>query len=152
MEVQHKIELIKVAINDFIVIQNYIGDRKDTAKSFRARCREVPSLIDSIGLVPTLSFCYAKAGKKEYTRVVNEINKTQKRGGSGDKGSVEEGYAIYLYFILKTIRSLGFIGDVEVNNPIEALKKILDNERIVASIIRPYMIQLKRLAEAIFEE
>ena len=58
-------ELILKAIEDFDKLLSLLENKEESkiGESFRARCRELPSLMEDAGFVPALSFCYAKATK-----------------------------------------------------------------------------------------
>ncbi|MEM1521333.1 MAG: type III-B CRISPR module-associated protein Cmr5 [Candidatus Korarchaeum sp.] len=137
------------AIDDFKGLLDSLknGEKSKVGESFRSRCRELPSLIEDTGLVPALSFCYAKASK-EYGNVRKALEDGSK---IEDDNPMEKGYAIYLYFVLKMLGSLGLLDESHLSDPIEALREIRGKQRVASRLLRPYLIQLKRLSEAVFE-
>ncbi|MEM3404680.1 MAG: type III-B CRISPR module-associated protein Cmr5 [Sulfolobales archaeon] len=139
------------AIDDFEGLLNSLENREksEVGKSFRSRCRELPSLIEDVGFVPALSFCYAKAKKATY----DEVNRLLKNGGKIDeKDDTEKGYGIYLYFVLKRLKDLKLIKENHLDDPIKALGELSMGKQSVASrLLRPYIVQMKKLSEAVFE-
>jgi CRISPR type III-B/RAMP module-associated protein Cmr5 len=76
------------AVNDFKLVYklfqdilNSLGkDGEEFGKSFRARSRESPSLLYEIGVIPTISFIYAKtkdAEKQTYAAFIDFVTKSQ---------------------------------------------------------------------------
>jgi CRISPR type III-B/RAMP module-associated protein Cmr5 len=124
--------------------------------SLRARSREMPSLIQEIGLIGALSYCFSK-GNEFYNGIMELIK------GEGSKEQTEEyikkikdyaektdaGYSIYLYFLLNAINYTGIL-NVDVNKPYDAIKELsmnLNKTRIIERMIMPYLLQIKRLCE-----
>lgn len=141
---------ISAAIEDFnklfIALNN--NPKSEIGRSFRARIREVISLILDVGLVPALSFFYAKCGKKIYDKITSENKETLNETDSTNKG-----YALSLYYILNRLYELKLLGSNEaVKNPIKAFEELENKQRVAFNLLLPYLIQLKRLSEAIFEE
>jgi len=57
-----------------------------------------------------------------------------------------------LYFILKRLNDLKLIEDAHLNTPIQALEEIEKGKsRVASKLLRPYLVQLKKLSEALFE-
>ncbi|MEM2351496.1 MAG: type III-B CRISPR module-associated protein Cmr5 [Thermoproteota archaeon] len=140
------------AIKDFEnLLRSLEKEKKEESKvgeSFRSRCRELPSLIEDVGLVPALSFCYAKAKEDYYKEVREALNKEHK---IDDDNHIEKGYGIYLYFVLKRLRDLKLIEDKHLDEPIIALEEIgRGKQRAAGRLLRPYIVQMKKLSEAIF--
>nr|MDO8080271.1 type III-B CRISPR module-associated protein Cmr5 [Candidatus Freyarchaeota archaeon] len=129
-------------------------DKEDVSKSeigkkFRSRCRELPGLIEDVGFTPALSFCYGKAGNEIYQKVKDIL---MNKGKLSEGKETEKGYGIYLYFVLKRLNELGLIEEDHLSKPVDALGSIrAGKERIASRIIRPFVVQLKKLSEAIFE-
>jgi len=144
-------DAIMDAISDFERLYNALEKNEESkvGASFRSRCREIPTLIEDVGLIPALSFCYAKATKERY----ENIRKLIEEGGTIDEGdNISKGYAAFLYFVLKRLKTLNLISDNSVAEPIEALKELRDLKGSVArKLLRPYIIQLKKLSEAVFK-
>lgn len=117
--------------------------------SLRARSREMPSLIQEIGLIGALSYCFSKGS--EYEKIIEIIK------GESNKDKIKEyakktdaGYSIYLYILLNAINHTKLL-QVEINKPYEAIKQLsinLNKTRIIERMIFPYLLQIKRLCEA----
>jgi len=123
--------------------------KSEVGKKFRSRSRELPGLIEDVGFTSALSFCYGKAGNGIYQEVMDAL--TNKGKLSKDK-ETEKGYGIYLYFVLKRLNEIGLIKDDHLGEPVEALRSVINGkERIASRLIRPFVAQLKRLSEAVFE-
>ncbi|MDW8044996.1 MAG: type III-B CRISPR module-associated protein Cmr5 [Nitrososphaerota archaeon] len=141
------------AIKDFKDLLNSLEKKEkeesEVGKSFRSRCRELPSLIEDVGFVPAMSFCYAKASKNIYEKIKNTL---ENKGKIDDEESIKKGYGIYLYFVLKKLRDLKLIEEAHLTEPIKALEEIAKGKQKIASkLLRPYIVQLKKLSEAVFK-
>ncbi|MEM3383315.1 MAG: type III-B CRISPR module-associated protein Cmr5 [Nitrososphaerales archaeon] len=142
---------ILIAIKDFKDLLESLENKEQSeiGKSFRSRCREIPSLIEDVGLVPALSFCYAKASKDIYEKVKSELRKGGKIDGNNP---TEKGYGIYFYLMLKRLKELKLIEETYLDDPIKALEKISEGkERVANRLLRPYIVQMKKLSEAVFK-
>lgn len=151
-------ELLKDAIEDFnnlLQLLNKIGQnrRRDIEKSFRARTRQIPSLIYEVGLIPTLSFLYSKSSKTIYDKIkkiFENPNDSSNLNEILNNPPEKVGYALYLYFILKELTKLL---NIQTTDPYEVIKKLSQDKNlciIATNIIMPYLVQIKRLSEAIF--
>ncbi|MEM1986524.1 MAG: type III-B CRISPR module-associated protein Cmr5 [Nitrososphaerota archaeon] len=139
------------AIMDFEYLLNLLEkkEKSEVGKSFRSRCRELPNLIEDFGFVPAVSFCYAKAGKTNYDKMKDVLETKSK---INDENYMEKGYAIYLYFVLKRLKDLKLIDEAHLNDPIKAFEELRKGkQRIASRLLRPYIVQLKQLSEAVFE-
>ena len=141
---------INKAIEYFSKLHEKLKD-KELGKAFRSRARSLPSMIESIGLVPTLSFCYGKAEADLYRSIRSswlsegEIKAEKKE----EKG----GYALYLLLTLLYLRDLELIDERMLEEPIEAFKKLSEEALPIASkLLMPYLVEVKRLAEAVYPE
>lgn len=145
---------ILTAIKDFDHLLNSLKERENSkvGESFRSRCREFPSFMIDIGFVPALSFCYAKASKAIYDDIKEKLKKEklEEKDKIDENEYTEKGYATYLYFILKRLSELNLIKKEDLENPVEALKK-LSEKGVTSRLIYPYILQLKRLSEAVFK-
>ncbi|MGC9014700.1 MAG: type III-B CRISPR module-associated protein Cmr5 [Thermoproteota archaeon] len=126
-------------------------EKSEVGKSFRARCRELPNLIEDMGLISALSFCYAKAGNDNYIQIKDTLKESGQK--ISDNNSIKKGYAIYLYFVLKRLKDLKLIEETHFDEPIKALEELNKGgkSRVASKLLRPYLVQLKKLSEAIFE-
>jgi len=121
----------------------------ELGRAFRSRTRSLPSMIESIGLVPTLSFCYGKAESNTYDTILKSWYSESKIKAEKEKG----GYALYLLLTLLYLRDLELIEDSMLKKPIEAFKKLSEEPLAIASkLLMPYLIEIKRLAEAVYPE
>ncbi|MEM1546944.1 MAG: type III-B CRISPR module-associated protein Cmr5 [Candidatus Methanomethylicia archaeon] len=143
-------KLILNAIADFNKLLSCLekGEESNVGGSFRARCRELPNLMESVGFIPALSFCYAKATKKVYESIKNSM---ESRGGKiNDNDHTKKGYGLFLYLVLNRLKNLKLI-EADLTDPGSVLEELADGKEGIASkIIRPYIIQLKNLSEAVF--
>ena len=143
-------------------IINRLGDNnlsEDVGSRLRARSREVPEMILEQGLVPTLSFCLAKAGIENIKKVI-EVMEHDK---SIDEIKVKEvekeklAYTLYTYAILKylTLISGKSIEDIvekgdELFNYLGELV-VINTRAPLYRMLQPYLLQFKRLCEATFK-
>jgi len=148
---------LRAAIDNVKKVSVLAGENKTLSGKFRARARDLPSLVTEIGLVPALSFCYGKAGKDTYEKMEESFSKNIKIDGNE-----EESYALYLLLVLDYIRKLGLINQTEgATDVVDALNQLSGGERLSESalpkvelaskLIRPYLLEIKRLSEALFE-
>ena len=123
---------VKHAIDIFLQIKGEVGGDEELGSDVRARAREVPELMESCGLIPALSFCYAKA-------------KEEGRGRS---------YKLYLKAVLTYLKEIGLMeSDVDdaLNNPAETLNELYSKAFIALPLLRPFLVEFKRLCEATWE-
>ncbi|MEM3714597.1 MAG: type III-B CRISPR module-associated protein Cmr5 [Nitrososphaeria archaeon] len=160
---------INVAINDINSVKDLDEDIAKlgvvgVGSSYRTRARMTASLVYDTGLLSTISYLYAKAtkdDKKLYDRFV-EANTAGKgrikvehlKNEQEKLPSKEElAHAAYLYHVLAFISSeLG--RDGQEKDPIGFLKTLAENPvelGVAESLLRPFLIELKHLAEAVFE-
>ncbi len=140
----------------------------DIESKLRSRSREIPEMMVDLGLVPTLSFCLAKAGIDNLMLVFRLMS-----GCSTDFDELknikpeEFSYALYTYIILRYLSKI-----ITVQLEIEGLEKLSRESKTkefadklyeylnnlargsiaVATykLLQPYLIQFKRLCEAAF--
>ncbi len=164
---------VREAIEVFLEIKRKLDEAKlsegmrDKIKSkLRTRAREIPGMIIDTGLVPTLSFCLAKAGIDKLRLVLKLM------GGYMDSNKLENikpeeiSYALYTYVVMKYLDRIKSIKpgirefmksideDREFSNKLyEYLKTLMQsNIALTASkLLQPYFIQFKRLCEAEFK-
>ncbi|MDT7886690.1 MAG: type III-B CRISPR module-associated protein Cmr5 [Thermoproteota archaeon] len=123
--------------------------------SLRQRSREMPSLIQEIGIVGALSYCFAK-GNKYYPELINILESKDKSREQETKDVLSKikkepdaGYSVYLYILLKAIDNTKLL-QINVKDPYSAIKNLsqnLDKARIIERAIMPYLLQIKRLCE-----
>jgi len=120
---------IELAVDVFLKIKSEV-ESKSIGPKLRQRAREIPELIESMGLIPALSYCFAKANS------------------SGDEA---EPYKLYLRVILDYLHSLKFLEEdpeKAFNNSVETIKKLYPISSVVTPLLRPFLIEFKRLCEA----
>jgi CRISPR type III-B/RAMP module-associated protein Cmr5 len=148
-------ENIKVAVSDFKQLLEKLQvqekSQSQVGASFRARMREVISLIDEVGLIPALSFFYSKSTKSIYEEVLKAMQAKEK-GNIKEEDSTKKGYALALYFTLKRISELRLIASIaSLENPLNAFEELEGKQRLAFKLIFSYLLEIKRLAEATFE-
>jgi len=116
----------------------------ELAKKYRTRARQTPSMLHSIGLLGTLSYLFAAAGKQEYD-------------------------AIYLKHIMEYLgTSIGFLATTtstkttttsrlpreDYDDIIRIINSLANDAKLLAyseAVLEPYLIELKTFAEALLE-
>jgi CRISPR type III-B/RAMP module-associated protein Cmr5 len=143
-------ENIKVAVSDFKQLFEKLQENSQSqvGASFRARMREVISLIDEVGLIPALSFFYSKSTEHIYEEVL-KVMQAKEKENIKEEDYTKKGYALALYFVLKRISELGLITHLE--SPLNAFEELEGKQRSAFKFIFSYLLEMKRLAEAIFE-
>ncbi len=163
---------IKDAITVFLEVKKVIDKLDDKKKSeevgskLRARAREIPEMILELGLVPTLSFCIAKAEVGNIIKAARVIVGRDQLNKVENIGSDELAYAIYTYILLKYLTSIvGKVNEVEfrINDLIEKDEEeiqstlieylkalIITSSTPLYGMLQPYLLQFKRLCEATF--
>lgn len=155
------LESINNAIDLFDTVYEKIFKEFKTEKvpsietSLRQRSREMPSLIQEIGIVGALSYCFAK-GNKYYPELINILESKDKSKEQETKDVLSKikkepdaGYSVYLYILLKAIDDTKLL-QINVKDPYSAIKNLsqnLDKARIIERAIMPYLLQIKRLCE-----
>jgi len=164
---------VKGAIEVFLEIKKKLDElkRDDVESKLRARAREIPGMITDIGLIPTLSFCLAKAGVHNLALVFRWMSDDSKRSYNQNVSTIKPEELSYALFVYTTLKYLGRIKGLQFN--IEDLKRLSrkdkneefisklyeylniltqDNKAIIASkLLQQYLIQFKRLCEASFK-
>lgn len=138
-------------------LQEEAKKNKDFSGRFRARCERMPELMEDVGIISTLTYAYAKAGKDIYENVVKFMKgENDKNKADILKASEEDvGYALFLYATLDwlTNRKVLQVSDAE---DVEEILKELSNPKytpplklsMIMNVLRPMYITLKHLAEA----
>jgi CRISPR type III-B/RAMP module-associated protein Cmr5 len=140
---------VELAIEIFTKIREEVGEDRVLGSKLRHRAREGPELIRSMGLIPTLSFYYAKA----------------RDALLGEGRSEERAYALYLKAIMSYLEKIGLVKDVshifssqsrpsdkEVHEKlISVLNELSGKSLIAARLLNPFLVEFKRLCEAVWE-
>jgi len=155
-------EVIKNAIDSVKKIQDAIDKiaqrkgldqkrKEEFGSAFRGRTREFPEFVESLGLLPSLTFAYAKAGKLAYRGVCSLIDT-----GNIDKEALNEldktkfGYGSYLHEVLYYIER-NVMKDIDHTNPIASFEKMYGKTHIIKQLLMSYLLEVKKLAEALFK-
>ena len=136
---------VELAIEIFTKIREEVGEDRVLGSKLRHRAREGPELIRSMGLIPTLSFYYAKA----------------RNALLGEGRSEERAYALYLKAIMSYLEKIGLVKDVShifssQSRPsdkevLSVLDELSGKSLIAARLLNPFLIEFKRLCEAVWE-
>lgn len=123
-----------------------------TLKSLRSRARNAPSLIMSSGLPQTLAFIASKSDARYYEYLVAE---KQVKGKL--KEGEEAGYSAYLYVIMKFLTQQKVLDRMpssmeEIIDSIERLDRDPQLCSIAQSLLNEFLLEFKKVAEALIEE
>jgi len=119
------------------------------------------SMVYETGLLGTISYLYAKATKDAYDKVAKakksgtgRIEPQLLTNEQGELPSNEElAHAVYLHHILTYISSK-LSRDEQEKGPISLVKTLAEKPvelGVAESLLRPFLIELKHLAEAVLE-
>ncbi len=124
-----KINPVKIAMDIFLEIKQEINQNERLGSKLRTRAREIPELVEDIGLIPALSFCYAKAN---------------------GKGEETKAYKLYLKAVLSYLKNLRIIENVNeaLDKPAETLRRLYIASPIIKPLLILFFIEFKRLCEA----
>lgn len=108
--------------------------RDEIGSKLRARARDVPELIEELGLVPALSFLYSKRADYDYRLMLKAIllylQKTGVLSSRYDVNAmIEEGRA-------------------EDLNMVDFLVNLRNKSSAIVPLLRPFLVEFKRLCEA----
>jgi len=168
---------VEQALQVFIDIKEKIIDKIDKKKGenlgskLRSRARQIPEMILELGLVPTISYCLARAGIDNVIKVVKVIRKDSKEliPELEKSGQEELAYALYIYVLLNYLSIVAKkINNVEIdldelaernnieevsNNIIKYIEELMKSniKTLAHELLYPYMLQFKRLCEAIYK-
>lgn len=123
---------VRAAIEIFIKIRDEVGSEKEGSK-LRARSRDAPEMFESMGLIPALSFFYSKKDNKDYRLMLK---------------------AILLYLKKIGVVSSGQDVDALISNPrqmVDELQNLFEKSKAILPILRPFLVEFKRLCEASWE-
>lgn len=122
---------------------------KEFGASLRTRLVDLPSLITEFGLLPVLSFYFAKSGEI-YGMVFKAFEGEEVERLRGSEISKEDfGYALALKLVLDNLAQKGLIGDEEIKHPHRALERLSGSPVVSLVKLRPFLMELKKLAEAL---
>ncbi|MEM0460412.1 MAG: type III-B CRISPR module-associated protein Cmr5 [Thermofilaceae archaeon] len=118
-------------------------EKLDFGRELRARAREAPELIEEVGLVPALSFFYSKSDKIGYELMLKAILLYLQRIQIVSSN-------INLDAILRGEREGGNTDAMKAM--IDLLRCLLKRSTVVVPILRPFLVEFKRLCEATWSE
>jgi len=176
-----RVDPILESVEIFMKVKKVIDEiddqrkREDASAKLRSRAREIPEMILELGLVPTLTYCLAKASANCVVKTITIMEKSKPLTDVFGKDKVkpeELAYALFTYVTLKYLATIiGKVGEVELkmeelaemgekgdereaqNMLINYLNALL-NANASASLhglLWPYLLQFKKLCEATFE-
>jgi len=141
-------ENVKAALQDFEEMKE-LAERIDFGPEFRTRAEEFLNYLSTSGLLPTLTFYYAKTEGK-YSEIIGAL---EGRNVGSDVNKRQLAYGIYLYFILKRIVTLGFLESAQ--DPLNCFKKLSELDPfklgLIFTQIIPYCEELAKICEATFK-
>ncbi len=138
------------AVNTLNEILTKMSNSK-ALKSFRTRARNIPSMMMTTGLPQTLAFLASKADSSYYEYLAIGTKKP-------NKGEEEAGYAAYLYAIMKFLNEgVGAVSSMprSIREVMEIIRKIDERPDLgmtIHSLLMEYLLELKKVAEALIEE
>lgn len=138
------------AVNTLNEILTKMSNSK-ALKSFRARARNIPSMMMTTGLPQTLAFLASKADSNYYEYLATGTEKP-------NKGGEEAGYAAYLYAVMKFLNEVvGAVSSMpkSIREVMEIIRKIDEEPDLsltIHSLLMEYLLELKKVAEALIEE
>ena len=137
------------AINLYKEVTSKVTDR-NALKSLRTRARNTPSMIMTSGLTQTLTFLLSKSSKENY----KYLSGTTKEKPKEDE---KTGYSAYLYIIMKLLTKQGIIMKEpstleEVIDVIKWLDENPDKASIAQNVLMEFLLEFKKIAEALIEE
>lgn len=171
---QAKIDPTREAIQVFLeikktVIDHLEGDKSEEVGSkLRTRAREIPEMIVEMGLIPTISYCIAKANISNFQKVTNSLELGTFIDELKNVKSEELAYALYSYVILKYMSIIaGNLNGVkfglddlvrkekaEVSDLIiKYIGALTENmtKIPITQLLLSYLLQFKRLTEAVYK-
>jgi len=156
-KVEKSFDPIKMAIENYdFVYKNFLkkviensGKISDVEKSTRARSRELPSLIQELGLLGVLSYYYGKSEKENYSLLIQFLEKKSQERDIPD--NTKMGYAVILYLALRGIEALNII-KIDYKDPYSSITELnkeenLNKVAVIEKLLIPYLVEIKRLCE-----
>ncbi|MEM0226460.1 MAG: type III-B CRISPR module-associated protein Cmr5 [Thermofilaceae archaeon] len=135
---------VRAALDIFMTIRGELErraksekEKTDFGRDLRARARDAPELIEEVGLVPALSFFYSKSDKIGYELMLKAI-------------------LLYLQRIQIVPSNINLdailAGERNTDAMIDLLRDLLKWSTVVVPILRPFLVEFKRLCEATWSE
>ena len=163
------VDAIREATQAFLSIKEKVVDKLDDGKGeevgskLRTRAREVPEMILELGLVPTLSYCLAKSNVDSIKRIVSIIERDSSVDELKNIKTEELAYALYTYALLKYIVTI--VGGLRIEAFADMNKKEISSRLLkyleeladasakaqLHELLQPYLLQFKRLCEAVYK-
>lgn len=157
---------VKQAFDDICYLADIfkkLSFQDEMEKKFRTRASSMPSIIQGSGLVSSLTFMLSKIKAENFKKLAEVMQNRADPAKAAEvlehlksraKASSEDlSYGLYLYFVLNYLASFpGILQGVAVNNPIEACKALLKTPHAASLLLEHYLIEIKKLSEALFKE
>jgi CRISPR type III-B/RAMP module-associated protein Cmr5 len=134
-----KKDYIQFAIDYGKKLDNRLKNENNCQKidAFKNRAKDFPSLVVQEGLVPALTFYYAKAEGK-----IDDISKI-----SCDELSNEgRGYSAYMGFLMDALRNFA---SLKCENALSCIEEVRKNELIITNKILPVLIEMKKISSIV---
>ena len=144
------------------------NNEEKVAQGLRSRAREAPSLLLQAGLASLMTHLLSKSKEEEVREALQLLSdkSSEQEEGSASLGDLEpgegKGYSTMLALIIDALRELdptsrfkGLAEKYSTRSTLLAVKDLLDNPKEEARLSRvlvPYLVELKKLVEAIVGE
>ncbi|RLF18245.1 MAG: type III-B CRISPR module-associated protein Cmr5 [Thermoprotei archaeon] len=153
-------ETISAALMDFRRVKEAIrravqatSKKEDFGSKFRTRALDIPSSIVTSGLLPTLTFYYAKVGSTSYQNVVALFEGKTKKVEPVEPDKFA--YGACLFLVLRRLAELGFLEGAAPSEPLTCFEKLAQMEPLRLSMLLPrllpYLLEIRKLSEAEFK-
>ena len=144
-------ECVKSALIDLENVKGVIERTNlDFSSEFLTRAEQFLNYLGTSGLLPTLTFYYAKT-EGEYGKIANIMKGGTEKLDKLDKNKMA--YGIYLYLILNKIVALGYISKNE--DPLICFKELSELDpfklNVIFTQIIPYCEELAKLCQGAFK-
>jgi len=169
----NSVDSTKEAIEVFMNIKKAIDKledkkRRNVGSKLRTRAREAPEMMAELGLVPTLSYYLAKADVENLRKVIIMMTKQAPSTEELENIKDEElAYTLYTYAVLNYMSTVaGRVGGIElrmeklaemdekrlIDTLLNYLKVLINSTEVALyELLQPYLLQFKRLCEAIYK-
>jgi len=155
---QRALEMALKAINAIDSIKEKLK-KEDIGPKFRTRAERAATMIPSLGLIPTLSFFYSKAGTQCYSELARiydngevNVDKLNLDALKDDISPEKISYGLYLRFILAFLKEEGVISSDDINKAFEEFSKDPMKVYLATKVLEPFLLECKKLASAMYKE
>ena len=146
-------DALEYSLNIISKVEELINVKKNRkyGEDFQTRCRSLPELINDVGLLPVLTYVYAKATENVYEKVVKFMEGGM-RAEEIDNDTDKVGYALFLYAVIKWLINKGLLQCKSPEKISDELKELASASAmkitIIMNVLRPMYIVLKHLVDA----